>query len=564
MAARAALSPANVEAAVEPLAGILRHLRAARERLAGTSPDRRVVGELLDEKIAVAEAGLAAAAGLAADAFTERETLTGGEGFQVQAVLWNAGSRPVEQAGVALVPAPEWEGEGTASGPARPLASGELATWDLAVRVPAGASPTVPYFLRRPLQGGIYDWSEATAAERGEPFGPPPLAARFHVRIAGIELALTREVVHRHRDQALGEVRRPLFVVPRIEVAPAEALLVWPLARREPQRLEVTLVSHLREAREGRLEASSPTWGAVATVPFTLPAGDHETLGLTLTPPAGLAPGRHRIEVAAVAGGERSALGVPAVDYPHVRPTRQPRPAVVEVSAVDLELPPLRRVGYVRGAADRVPELLRQAGVPVELLGAAALESGAFAGFDAIVVGSRAYETEPALAAANARLLDYVKGGGLLIVQYQQYPFVEGKFAPLPLEIARPHDRVTDETSPVRPLDPAHPVWNVPNRIGEADWLGWVQERGLYFAHSWDAGYAPLLALADPGGPELQGGLLVAKVGKGTYVYSGLAFFRQLPAGVPGAFRLFANLLALGQKGAGGEAAAGAAGGAGR
>jgi hypothetical protein len=133
-------------------------------------------------------------------------------------------------------------------------------------------------------------------------------------------------------------------------------------------------------------------------------------------------------------------------------------------------------------------------------------------------------------------------------VQYQQYAFVEGNFAPYKIEIARPHDRVTDENAPVRILDPAHPAFTRPNRIGPDDWSGWVQERGLYFAHTWDPAYTPLLAMNDPGQPEQQGGLLVGKVGKGLYVYTGLAFFRQLPAGVPGAYRLFANLLGLASK----------------
>ena len=217
------------------------------------------------------------------------------------------------------------------------------------------------------------------------------------------------------------------------------------------------------------------------------------------------------------------------------------------MAAIDVRLPHLRRVGYVRGAADRVPEQLEEIGVPLEVLGPRELLSDDLRQYDAIVIGSRAYETEPALRRANPRLLEYVRGGGLLIVQYQQYPFIEGGYAPLPLAIARPHDRVTDETAPVRLLDPSHPVFNTPNKIGEADWAGWVQERGLYFANTWDAGYTPLLEMADPGGPAQRGGLLVAKVGQGTYVYTGLAFFRQLPAGVPGAYRLFANLLARGQ-----------------
>jgi hypothetical protein len=184
------------------------------------------------------------------------------------------------------------------------------------------------------------------------------------------------------------------------------------------------------------------------------------------------------------------------------------------------------------------------------------------------VVGPRAYETEPALIAQNARLLDYTRRGGLLLVQYQQYDFFNGQFAPYDLEVAsrapgsatttarRPgttssaallggHDRVTDENAPVRLLDPTGPVASAPNRLGAADWEGWVQERGLYFARSWDPAFKPVLETHDPGEGPLEGGLLVATVGKGTYVYTGLSFFRQLPAGVPGAYRLFANLLAL-------------------
>ncbi len=143
--------------------------------------------------------------------------------------------------------------------------------------------------------------------------------------------------------------------------------------------------------------------------------------------------------------------------------------------------------------------------------------------------------------------MDWVRQGGLLIVQYHKYPFIEGGFAPFPLTISRPHGRVTDEASPVRLLALEHPVFRRPNRIAEADWQGWVQERGLYFADTWDEAYQPLLAVHDPGRPEELGSLLVADVGAGKYVYTGLSFFRELPAGVPGAFRLFANLLALGE-----------------
>jgi hypothetical protein len=189
------------------------------------------------------------------------------------------------------------------------------------------------------------------------------------------------------------------------------------------------------------------------------------------------------------------------------------------------------------------------------------LERGNLARFDAIVVGPRAYEIDSALVTNNRRILEYARRGGLVIVQYQQHRFFDGQFAPYPLTVggqplrldeesppraAVPvsHDRVTDEKAPVRMVG-NHPVARVPNRLGEQDWKGWVQERGLYFARTWDRRYQPVLETQDPGEPPLRGGLLIAPVGKGTYVYTGLSFFRQLPAGVPGAFRLFANLLAL-------------------
>jgi hypothetical protein len=239
---------------------------------------------------------------------------------------------------------------------------------------------------------------------------------------------------------------------------------------------------------------------------------------------------------------------VPLIEYPHISAVPSPRRSAIEVRSLELELPELESVGYVRGASDRVPESLLEIGLPLRLLSGEQILDLGDAGlgrFDAIVVGSRAYESDPRLGEANQRLLDYVRGGGLLIVQYQQYDFVQRGFAPFPLTIGRPHDRITDETSPVELLATEHAALVRPHRIDAADWADWVQERGLYFARTWDPAYQPVVRFTDPGMPPQDGGLLVAELGEGTYVYTGLAFFRQLPAGVPGAFRLFMNLLAL-------------------
>jgi hypothetical protein len=267
------------------------------------------------------------------------------------------------------------------------------------------------------------------------------------------------------------------------------------------------------------------------------------------------------------------------VDYPHIRPRSYTLPATSEVHLAPVALPRLSRIGYVRGASDLVPEALQRANLPVTLLDARALERDDLGSFPVIVIGPRAYETDSSLVENNARILAYVRDGGVLIVQYQQHRFFADGFAPLPLTVGGPppqqqadsladevaggtngspadtipeerpvsHDRVVDETAPVTILAPDHRVVSRPNRISERDWEGWVQERGLYFARTWDPAYSAILETHDEGDSERQGGLLVASVGKGTYVYTGLSFFRQLPEGVPGALRLFANLLALGQ-----------------
>jgi len=615
--ARAELAPERLAGAARALASIVDELRAARAVLetgSGVETGRGVetgsgapagpeaaarlhVTALLAEKQAIAEAGLLAAAGVAADATTDAVALAQGDAWTVAAALWaaeagaGAGARvsaggsevPVELLGVEIVspaglpitvdPLPTAEPEGWEAffvPAADPEAGYHVRTFRarLGECVPA----TVPYFLRRPLDGALYNWSAAPPGVRGEPLSPPPLAARFRLRVAGVELVTEREVVQRYRDQATGEIRRPLRVVPGLEVAVSPDLLVQPVAAAggggagSSRQLRVVLTSWLPRPVSGRLALDLPPgWAIDPAEPeatrFSLrPAGepgDGSELTVTLIPGPDLQAGRQSIAVRAVVEGAPAAAAgdpppapsqaVPLVDYPHIRPVPYPEPAVVAVTATDLALPDLGRVAYVRGASDRVPEMLAEVGVPLEVLRPDALGGADLDAYDAVVIGPRAYEVEPALARANARLLDYARRGGLLLVQYQQYQFVSGGFAALPLDIARPHGRVTDETAPVRVLDPDHPVFHVPNEIGAADWQGWVQERGLYMPSQWDEAYAPLLEMRDPDQEEAQrGALLVATVGDGTYVYTGLAFFRQLPAGVPGAYRLFANLLALG------------------
>jgi LmbE family N-acetylglucosaminyl deacetylase len=549
--ARSRLSPANLEEVVPALVGIIELLTEAAAGVEA-EPERKsstAVADLLAEKLAVAETGLAAAAGVAVDAVSDRSEVSVGESLEVTAEVWAAGGVEVEVHEARLVSAAGWE-----------LLSAESAAnsedpgherWSFSVRVPAGSAPSTPYFLQRPRIGDVYDWTDVSTATLGEPFGPPPLEVHFQLKIAGVPVNLVREVVYRWADQAFGERRSPLRALPRLEVSVSPRLRLWRLSGEGGGDVEVVLQSNVEEPVAGTVTVSAPEGWSPRPLAFAIdePHGSR-SLDLELTPPSGTEPGRYLLDFEVeLEGGGRFATAHRVIDYPHIRPSVVPREATLVVSAFDVELPAIGEVGYVLGASDRVPGILSEVGISVRILTTEELRHGDLGRYGAILIGSRAYEINPALSESNGRLLDYVRRGGLLVTQYQQYQFVRGGYAPFPLEIARPHGRVTDETAAVTHLVPEDSVFHWPNEIGPPDWDGWVQERGLYFADSWDERYTALLEMRDPGQPTAESGaLLVARVGEGTYVYSGLSFFRQLPVGVPGAIRLLANILGLGER----------------
>lgn len=503
------------------------------------------------------------------DPVADDQRVVPGQVLHVVVTCWNAGARSVTVPLVVIRGNASWPWL-HASQDGGPIEPGGVVSWTFDIAIPDSAAPTRPYFLDRPRNGDLYTWPAGPAELLGAPFDDPLITAEFG---ADIE---PREASFRYRDQTAGEVRRPITVVPRIDVKIDPDTLVWPAAARESRRFTVTLTHGARDTTTGTVRLVAPSgWVVGSPQSFTFGREDEtRTFAFDVRAPVTAHAGAVTIRAEAEdREGRRYETGVFAVDYPHIRPRTFVRPAAATVRVAPVALPRLARVGYIRGAADRVPEALRSVGVPVTLIDAPMLERGDLSRFDAIVIGSRAYETEPALVSHNGRILDYARRGGLVLVQYQQYDFFSRGYAPFPMTVggqplrleattrgggpagaatpagraAAPvsHDRVTDENAPVRVLRPASPVFRVPNRIGPDDWAGWVQERGLYFAHSWDPAYLPLLETHDPGEGPLEGALLVARVGKGTYVYTGLSFFRQLPAGVPGAYRLFANLLAL-------------------
>ena len=285
--------------------------------------------------------------------------------------------------------------------------------------------------------------------------------------------------------------------------------------------------------------------------------GDAHTVRFSVAVPQGTAPGsyplRYRVGSPELSDGvvhrpvRRAGLGLagPATEANCIDEAFVVSPASVSVQAIDAAFVPGLRYGYVRGIHEEVLTSLERFDLDVRTLSDRDLTYADLGELDAIVVGPHAYILRADVRRSAARLLEYVRDGGTLIVQVQGYGYQEGGYAPYPFSYHQPHDRVTRPDAPVTLLLRDHAVLRMPNEIRDEDFGGWVHDRGLYFFGEWDRRYAPLLACADPGDESQHGGLLVAAHGRGTYVYSGYSFFRQIPAGVPGAIRLFANLLGI-------------------
>ena len=428
---------------------------------------------------------------------------------------------------------------------------GELALWRYAVTVPVDAPPTAPWFLGLPRDGDVYQWPDAPAL-RALPFRPPPLRGRVAavVSAAGerLEIEVEDPVRYRAVDGATGESWRPLQVAPRLSVAAASPTMIWPGGSPDSRVLTFRVSSFARDAVSGDIGLDLPPgWHAAPeTAAFELVGeGAVQTINFTVEPPAREEEGeffaRPRIRIA---GAEVPATRVTVIDYPHIEPHLMADDAAVRIVRFPVRVAD-RRIGYVMGSGDDGPEAIRQLGLDVELIEPGDWDAARLDRFDTIVLGIRAYEVRDDLIAANAELLEWAERGGTVVVQYNRYEFNQGDFAPYTITIGRPAPRVTEEDAPVTLVDPQAPVLLEPNRLGPDDFEGWVQERGLYFPDQWDERYQAPLEMADTGEPPRRGSLLAAPVGRGLYIHTSLSFFRQLRAGVPGAFRLWANLLSL-------------------
>jgi LmbE family N-acetylglucosaminyl deacetylase len=532
---------------------LARALEAERTARAKLKDDQAVAARnadfLLQQKEAELERAIQESQAVVVDVLADRETVVPGESFNVSLRVF------VPEGSQVKVTAPELHLPAGWSAQQASASSGDFRTeatpyqWYFKVQVPADAAYTQPYWLNAPRDGYLFRWSKNDPKD--QPFAPPLVSGSVSLQFAGVEFEAEKTLQYRYDDDIRGEIRRDLNVVPAISLQLDDQLLIIPSsANQTHRRVGVTVTSNAEGNRAAVVKLALPQGWRSTPESITLTfkqRGEHGFASFDVVVPGGTKAGNYAIGVSATSGGHDYDRIEQTIAYPHIQTHRIYRPAEIKAEVVDLKVAPVN-VGYIMGSGDQVPEAIRRMGLPVTLLGEQDLASGDLSRFDVIVVGVRASQVRPDLAANHHRLMDYIHDGGTLIVQYQQGDYTRAGLTPYPARIdpAPPQRaRVTDEDAPVKILAPQHPAFNYPNRIIPADWQGWVQERNLYNFTQFDPHYQALLECADPGEAPQDGGEVYLEYGKGKYVYTSYAWFRQLPAGVPGAYRLFADLLSL-------------------
>jgi len=547
------LAPAKI---IPTLAGGLRATREARAALksmTGAAASKQAIADadfLLSVKEDEFEDALVRASGLVVDALADQEIAAPGESVRATVNVYQ--TSPVKIASVRLHLPDGWTG--ATAPPASTDGGGGFAAFfretpsqseNFSIAIPATATFTEPYWMERVRKGFVYDWSGVSPATKNRPFASPVVTAELHADIGGIDVTLVRPLEFRYADPIRGEIRREFNVAPGLTIAFDSTLEVVALGDLgKSRRVAVRLQNQTLPKADGVVRLRLPEgWRSEpAEAKFSIASrGQREAVVFQLTPAVGTKEGHYQLSAEATVGDKKYATAVQVIEYPHIQTHRLYEPALANVRVLDVKVANVQ-VGYIMGSGDQVPDAIRRLGLPVTMITPEYLATGDLSKYDTIVVGVRASEARPDFVANTGRLLQFVKDGGTLIVQYQQVDYTARKLTPFPAE---GQNRVTDENAAIKILQPTHPAFTFPNKIGASDWDGWVQERNLYAFATFDPQYVPLLETNDPGEPIQRGGELYAKLGKGHYIYTSYAWFRQLPAGVPGAYRLFANLLSL-------------------
>jgi LmbE family N-acetylglucosaminyl deacetylase len=507
---------------------------------------------------------LVLAQGARLDATANDGVVIAGQPVNVSVALGNRGAQEVAVRGVTLS---GFDGPGNCNGgTAAPAATYECRT---EVRIPRDARLTDVYW-DRPEDAGRATF--APDAPFGLPFRPSPFRARVEMTIGGAAVTEDLPIQFRYEGAAqAGEKRMELNVVPAFSVSVAPRIAVVPLnlsaastnpakaatsvaraAAAEQRELRVTVINGSRGPAAATVKLKAPAGWRVtpAAVPIKFSREDESTTTrFSIEAPSTVKAEDVEITAEVSAdGGASYDTGYQVIEYPHIQRRHKLIPAVSRVKVIDVKVPRGLSVGYIMGVGDQVPTALQQLGARVTMIESDELAWGDLSKYDAIVTGVRAYERRNDLRANNHRLLKYVEDGGTAIVQYNRNEFNQAQYGPYPATVGQ--ERITDERAPVKVLDPKNPVFTFPNRIGDADWQNWVQERGTYFLGERDPKYIDLVEMEDPfdfNRGVKRGAFVEAQYGKGRWLYVGMVLWRELPSGVPGAYRLFANLISLGK-----------------
>jgi len=551
-------------AAAEPLLAAVASLqKATAEIQTGHLPeaDKRVLMDRFNEKIQQTEkaANLALNVTLQASVIAPKESegrpqevdaltaVSPGQQFAVRVTLHNGSKYPLSSSVISLQgtdPRIDQEEKDVAVQP------GQDHAVLFVLHVPAGFPYTRPYWHRdNPEEDAINTVDDAKYATL--PFPPAPFHVNASYAVDSGNSAIEAPVLAQAVDKQGSEEKRNVAVVPAFSVMLEPGEQVIPVEDGAATSVKVQVSCNLTGAPTGTLHLEAPSGWRVQPAELAV---DLTQRGVSADYqfkvfPGSLQEGRAEIRAVLTAGDKKYSEGYSLITREDLRAFYYYQPAIQRVSMVDVKVPRNLKIGYIMGAGDDIPTTLGQLGMNVTMIPAEKIASEDLSSFDTIVLGIRAYDTQKDVASNNKKLLDYVASGGTLVVQYNASvgDFNSGHFTPYPAEMSRA--RVSVEQAPVEMLDPESSILRYPNQITQRDFEGWVQERGLYFMDQWDDHFKPLLASNDPGEPPQKGGLLVADYGKGIYIYTGYAFFRQLPAGVPGAIRLYVNLLSAGHEG---------------
>ncbi|WP_028375955.1 PIG-L family deacetylase [Leeuwenhoekiella sp. MAR_2009_132] len=489
-----------------------------------------------DLKITQITAIIKACAGLYLEAASSQQTAVANETINVNFEAINRSEFPVRIESIVLEPS------GKKYEVAEPLRSLNFnKRYNMQQKLNIGtAAITTAYWLKEEGSVGMYKVTDQKLI--GLPETPKTFKAVFHLKLGDVEIPITTDVIYKYNDRVIGEVYEPFEIVPEASILVKDPVIIF--ANAEPKTITTEVTAYSSNLK-GTVSLKVPDgWKVSAAQPVTISQkGETKNIAFTVTPPKNASEGilQPQLEL----NGKTLNTKITKIDYEHIPLQTLVLPSTNKLVRLDIAKKG-NYIGYIAGAGDAIPESLEQIGYQVALLDINEVTKATLQQFDAVVMGIRAYNVLDELKFKQPLLLDYVNNGGTMIVQYNTARgFNFPNLGPFPLELSS--DRVTDEFAEVTILDPTAELLNVPNKITAKDFEGWVQERGLYFPKNWNEAYKPIISMHDKDEDPNEGSLLVAKYGKGHYIYTGLSFFRELPAGVSGAYRLFTNMLSIGK-----------------